>query len=175
MRAVHMFPEVGYMDVTSNTNMTGRDLHLLVVKDASGETYSGCATVLPCQQRWVFKNICMFLRILFGDITMSRMRLMLTDDDPAEHGPFDACIQTEACFKLALHMLCVFHGLVMKFQERVYNLLPRKKSNKKELSPTGKLYGESLSCVWLHSASCDICCQVLFASAFVQLSGKLYL
>ena len=38
MRAVHVFPEVGYMDVTSNTNREGRDLHLLVVKDASGET-----------------------------------------------------------------------------------------------------------------------------------------
>ena len=35
MRAVHMFPEVGYMDVTSNTNREGRDLHLLVVKDAN--------------------------------------------------------------------------------------------------------------------------------------------
>ena len=60
MRAVHMFPEVGYMDVTSNTNKEGRDLHLLVVKDANGETYIGCASVLPCQQRWVFKiYICL--------------------------------------------------------------------------------------------------------------------
>ena len=63
MRAVHMFPEVGYMDVISNTNKEGCDIHLLVVKDASGETYIGCASVLPCQQRWVFKNICAFLHI----------------------------------------------------------------------------------------------------------------
>ena len=137
MRAVHMFLEVGYMDVTSNTNREDCNLHLLVVKDASGKMYIGCATVLPCQQRWVFKNIYMSLRVLFGDITLSRMRLMLTDDDPAEHGPFDACTQTEDCFKLALHMLCVFHGLVMKFQERVYKLLPRRGPTPNNYPPKG--------------------------------------
>ena len=35
MRVVHMFPEVGYMYVASNTNKEGCDLHLLVVKDTS--------------------------------------------------------------------------------------------------------------------------------------------
>ena len=55
MRAVNMFPEVAYMDITSNTNNTGRDLHLLVVKNASGETYIGCASILTCQHRWVIK------------------------------------------------------------------------------------------------------------------------
>ena len=145
MRAVHMFPEVGYMDITSNTNREGCDLHLLVVKDDSGETYIGCASVLPCQQRWVFKNIYAFLRIMFGDTTMSRMKLMFIDHDPAEHDPLNACIQIEDCFKLALHMLCIFHGLAMKCQERIYKLLLQKRSNTKELSPKGNLYDESLS------------------------------
>ena len=63
MCAVHVFQAVGYMDVTSNTNKEGRDELLLVVKDTSGETCVGCASVLPCQQRWVFKNICAFLHI----------------------------------------------------------------------------------------------------------------
>lgn len=47
MQAVCMFPEVGYMDVTSNTNKEGCDLHLLVAKDANVETYMGCATMIP--------------------------------------------------------------------------------------------------------------------------------
>lgn len=35
MYAVHMFPEVAYMDVTCNTNGEGRDLHLLIVEGAN--------------------------------------------------------------------------------------------------------------------------------------------
>ena len=142
MRAVHMFPEVGYMNVTSSTNRGGRGLHLLVVKDASGETYIRCASILPCQQRWAFKNMHAFLWILFGDTTMSRMRLMLIDDDLTEYGPFDACTKIDECYKFALHMLCVFHGLVIKFQEKVYTLLPCKRTNSKELSTVGNLCGE---------------------------------
>ena len=48
MQAVHIFHKVAYMDIISNTNSEGRDLHLLVVKDANGGTYIGCATILPC-------------------------------------------------------------------------------------------------------------------------------
>ena len=44
-RAVHMFPEVIYMDIISNTNRQKRDLFLLVLKDASGETNIGNASV----------------------------------------------------------------------------------------------------------------------------------
>ena len=33
IRALHMFPEVAYMDVTSNTNKEERDLFLMVGKD----------------------------------------------------------------------------------------------------------------------------------------------
>ena len=50
-RAVHMHPEVIYMDVISNSNKQKRDLFLLVVKDASGETNIGNASVLPCGKK----------------------------------------------------------------------------------------------------------------------------
>ena len=39
IRSVHMFPEVFYMDVTANTKKQKRDLFLMVVKVANGETF----------------------------------------------------------------------------------------------------------------------------------------
>ena len=37
---VHMFPEVMFMDTIANTNRQKRDLFLMVVKDAPGDTPS---------------------------------------------------------------------------------------------------------------------------------------
>ena len=56
IRAFHMFPEVAYLDVTSNTNKEGRDLFLMVGKEADGSTFIANATIIPSQQRWVFKK-----------------------------------------------------------------------------------------------------------------------
>ena len=74
---------------------------------------------------------------------MSRLRLALTDDDPAEHGPFDTCVKTEKCYEDAISMLCVFHGVVMKFQEQIYPKLPHRKGTKL-LTKQGDLYGECI-------------------------------
>ena len=142
IRVVHMFPEVGFMDTTANTNKQNRDLFLLVVKDASGETFIGNVTIIPSQQRWVFSKIyhSFFVR-LYGKACMSRLRLAVTDDDPSAHGPLDMMFVTDPCYN-ATHMLCVFHGLVMQFQENVYPLLPHKRgSQKKLLTKRGELYG----------------------------------
>ena len=72
------------MDVTSKTNRQNRDLFLMVVKDASGETFVGNVTLIPSQQRWVFHMIYRdFFTALYGKVTVSRFRLLLTDDDIA--------------------------------------------------------------------------------------------
>ena len=148
VRHVQMFPEVVYMDVTSKTNRQNRDLFLMVVKDASGETFVGNVTLIPSQQRWVFHMIYRdFFTALYGKVTVSRFRLLLTDDDIAEHGPLDCLISTNGCYKNGRHMLCIFHGIVMGFMEKIYVHLPtksgRKKAGRKELSKKGLLYGMS--------------------------------
>ena len=56
-RHVHMFPEVMFLDVIANTNQQKRDLFLMVVKDASGETFIGNTSVLPCGQKWIFTKL----------------------------------------------------------------------------------------------------------------------
>ena len=143
IRAFHMFPEVAYLDVTSNTNAEGRDLFLMVGKDADGSTFIANATIIPSQQRWVFKKIYHFFPLIYGETCISRLRLALTDDDPAEHGPFDTCVKTQKCYEDAISMLCVFHGVVMKYQEQIYPKLPHKKGTKL-LTKQGDLYGECI-------------------------------
>jgi len=147
IRHVHMFPEVFFMDVTANTNRQKRDLFLLVVKDACGETFIGNATVIPSGKRWVFQKIYqIFFRELYGDVTIGRNRLSITDDDHCEYGPFENCVATLECYAKSRHMLCVFHAIVMTYNEQVHPKLPHKKRSKKqsrELTDDGNLFGES--------------------------------
>ena len=143
-RHVHMFPEVFFIDVTANTNRQKRDLFLMVVKDANGQTFVGNATVIPSGRRWVYQKIYShFFLQLYGEVTIGRNRLALTDDDNAEHGPFDNCIETMDCYKNSRHMLCVFHALVMQFHADVYPKLPHKPGQNKELTELGGEYGAS--------------------------------
>lgn len=142
LRLVHMFPELSYMDVTGGTNKQKRDLFLAVAHDASGETFIGNATSIPSGKRWVFSTIYQsFFLLLYGETTMSRLRLALTDDDNAEWGPLDNCIKTMPCYGKATHMLCVFHALVMAFHEQVYPKLPHKRGDKHTLTAEGDMYG----------------------------------
>ena len=147
-RHVQMFPEVFYLDVTANTNRQKRNLLLMVVKDANGETFIGNATVIPSEKRWVFHRIYHdFFVILYGCHTIMRNRLILTDDDDAEHGPLDNLIDTTECYKRTLHMLCIFHAIVMPYKEQVHPKLPRKPGNSKEVTALGDAYGETTPCV----------------------------
>ena len=143
MRHVSMFPEVMFFDVTANTNSLKRDLFLMVIKDSNNETFIGNATVIPSGQRWVYLMIYKdFLRELYGDTTISRNRLCLTDNDESEWGPLDTVIKTVPCWNGSLHMLCMFHALTIVFFEKVYPKLPhRGKAKNKTLTEVGKSYG----------------------------------
>ena len=84
IRMVHMFPEVFFMDVTNSTNRQNKPLFLMVVKDANGETHVGNISVLPSEKKWVFNEIYQTIFVsLYGETTMNRNRLMLTDEDTA--------------------------------------------------------------------------------------------
>ena len=125
MRHVHMFPEVFFMDVTSNTNRQKRELFILVVKDASGETFIGNATVIPSGKKWVFQKIYQtFFLNLYGPLTIRRNRLVITDDDRSQYGPLENCVATLECYAESKHMLCVFHAVAMGFYETIRPKLP---------------------------------------------------
>ena len=140
--AVHIFPEVFYMNVISNTNWQKRDQFVLVVKDASGETNICNFFVLPCGKIWIFLFVYQhFLHYLYENAALSCVRLALTDGDAASHIAFDAATKIVRKLSLAKHMLCVFRAVAMRFQDVVYGV-PSKTQGSKELTAKGANYGE---------------------------------
>ncbi len=143
-RHVAMYPEVFYMDVTSNTNKQKRDLFLMIVKDANLQTFVGNLTIIPSGQRWVFSMIYKsFFIHLYGDRTIEKNRLCLTDDDGCEWGPLDDSINSIKCWSGSQHMLCMFHALTMQYFEKIFPKLPHKGNGKgRKLTKLGKEYGK---------------------------------
>ena len=89
IRSMQMHPEVQFFDVMANVNKQKRDMFLSVLKAASGGCFIGNLTILPCQQRWIFLKIYQtFFLYLYGKDTISKIRLVLTDDDEASHSAF---------------------------------------------------------------------------------------
>ena len=56
---------------------------------------------------------------MYGDTTLSRLRLALTDDDTESHGAFDVTTKIVRELSSANHMLCVFHAVAMRYQDVV--------------------------------------------------------
>jgi len=141
IRMVNMFPDVFFMDVTSSTNRQNKPLFLMVVKDANGESHIGNISVLPSEKKWVFNEIfkTVFLE-LYGEHTIQRNQLMLTDEDTAFYEPIMESIASLPCYEGSEHMLCMFHALAKKFKEIVYPKLPHKKCGK-VLDERGEKYG----------------------------------
>ena len=141
-RAVHMFPEVFHMDVIANTNRQKRDLFVLVIKDASGETNIGNASVLPCGKLWIFwwftKSFFVTymetLRFPICDWRWLMTILLLTAQlMPPPKLWKSYRLQSTCC-------LC-FHAVVMCYQDLVYGRLPKTRDNK-TLAAKGVVYGE---------------------------------
>ena len=87
--------------------------------------------------QWYIKKI----RYLYGDTTLSGLRLALTDDDTSSHSAFDAVTTAMKEISSAKHMLCVFHAVVVRYQNFVYGYLP-KTQDSKTLATEGEIYGE---------------------------------
>ena len=68
---------------------------------------------MPCGQRWIFLKIYQtFFVYLYGSVAISRIELVLTDNDASSHGAISDAEILEPCWKGVRIMLCVFHGLV---------------------------------------------------------------
>ena len=57
IRAMHMNPEVQFLDVAANMNSLKHEMFFAVVKGATGQTFIVDATVMPCGQGWIFLKI----------------------------------------------------------------------------------------------------------------------
>ena len=140
-----MNPEVLFLDVAANMNSQKREMFFAVVKGATGQTFIVNATVMPCGQGWIFLKIYeTFFLYLYGKTAIERIQLVLTDDDPSSHGALAHVKILDKCWEDVVHMLCVFHGLIMAFHKIVWPKLPHKRGNAFELTNTGKAYCTSL-------------------------------
>jgi hypothetical protein len=78
---------------------------------------------------------------LFGDVTVQRNRLGLTEEDPLEYRTFEANTKSDKNYQQSKVMLCTFHTIWKPFKETIRPRLP-KKSGGVLLSTIGKSYGE---------------------------------
>ncbi len=104
-------------------------------------------TIIPSSKKWVFHAIfhLAFLQ-LYGTGICSMNPLVLTDEEDAEYGSFEALIATNDIFKSSKVMLCIYHALWQPFKRDIHPLLPRKSAKGKpiELTTVGSQWGNLL-------------------------------
>ena len=124
------------LSIRTGTNRQGKELFVMAVRSASGDTLPGNLTIIPSGQKWVFHSIYKYaFPLLYSVQVCSRNRLVLTDEDPSEYSPMENLIITENHFKKSNVMLCTFHGIWMAFKQSIV-----KTYGDKEVAI---LYGES--------------------------------
>ena len=99
VRFVAMHPETIFGDVTGSVNKQKKDLYMMAVRNPTPPTFPGNLTIIPSGKRWVFLCIYKLAFIgLYGEITCSRIRLYLTDEDKSEMEPMENLIATDKVF-----------------------------------------------------------------------------
>jgi hypothetical protein len=98
--------------ILSGTNQQKKELFVMAVRSASGDTLPGNLTIIPSAQKWVFHAIYQHaFPHLYSSEVCSRNRLVLTDEDTSQFKPFESLISTTHIFNLSKVMICTFHGI----------------------------------------------------------------
>ncbi len=119
IRMVNMFLEIFFMDVTCCTNHQNKPLFLMVIKDANGETQIGYISVLSFEKKWVFNEMSKRVFVeLYGENTIHRNFLMLTDKDSAVYEPIMDSIATRVEYQQSKHMLSLFHAIAKNLMRK---------------------------------------------------------
>jgi hypothetical protein len=144
VQLVAMHPEVWFIDVTAGVNRQKQDMLVLAIRTPSGVTFPANVTFIPSGRRWVFECVYRYAFVaLFGKVTISRNWLALFDEDNAEYGPFQHCIQTVPEYAKSRVMLCAFHAVWMPFKKNIYPLITKRFSDSNGcLTKIGKSVGE---------------------------------
>ncbi len=88
-----------------------RDLSFMAIRTPGGKTFPENMTIVPSGQVWVFPEIYKHAFIyLYGEVTVSRCRLVLTDEDFSQYHPLENLIHTSTIFNDITVMLCIFHA-----------------------------------------------------------------
>ena len=158
IKYVSMYPEVWFLDCTYGeyfynflsivdiisywyflpaTNRQGKELFVMAVRSASGDTLPGNLTIIPSGQKWVFHSIYKYaFPHLYSVQVCARNWLVLTDKDPSEYSPMENLILSKDHFSQSTVMLCTFHGIWMAFKQSIVKTYGD--------NDLGILYGKSL-------------------------------
>jgi hypothetical protein len=76
--------------IQTGTNQQGKELFVMAVRSASGDTLPGNLTIIPSGQKWVFHSIYKYaFPLLYSVQVCARNHLVLTDEDPSEYSPME--------------------------------------------------------------------------------------
>jgi hypothetical protein len=118
----------------------------MAIQTATGKTFLGYFSIIPSAKKCVFYAIfhLAFLS-LYGQHISSLNRLVLTDEEDAEHCSFECLIATHDAFRLSKVMLYTFHAIWQPFKLDIYHLLPKKRHQRAYLLNLLKLGNHEVS------------------------------
>ncbi|MGH3054865.1 MAG: hypothetical protein ACRDL7_07790 [Gaiellaceae bacterium] len=120
IRLARMYPEVFFMDVTSQTNSEKRELFIVAGKDCNAGGFVAARIFLPSEKRWVFHWIFSHcLPVLLGEDVISNNRLCITDGDTDSYLPLHDAINEGGIWGNSTHALCEFHLLSIGWKRLV--------------------------------------------------------
>ena len=107
-RLFNAFPEVSFVDTTSQTNNELRPLLMMCGKDSNSQPFVALRFIMPSEQRWTFKWFYEIAApILLGRKACSRNSLGITDGDPNEYMSFTSSMGVH--YPNSMHLLCRWH------------------------------------------------------------------
>ena len=92
-RLFYLYPEVMFIDITSDTNKEKRPLFTITGRTATGTMFTMLRAFLPNQKTWTFRWLfSIVLSSSFNRRAMLRCKAMITDGDSQETGQLDIAI-----------------------------------------------------------------------------------
>jgi hypothetical protein len=99
----------------SGTNRQKKELFVMTVHSASGDTLPGNLTIIPSAQKWVLHAMYQHaFPHLFSSEVCSWNRLVLTDEDTSQFKPYECLISTTNVFNLSKVMIYTFHRICIQ-------------------------------------------------------------
>ena len=117
---ISMFPEVMFMDTTSQTNNEKRALFLVSGKDNNGGSFTAACIFLPSERKWVFQWVFQYcLPTLLGKLAVQRNQACVTDGDQNEYGSLTELSGAGQLWQGTTHTLCEWHLLNAQWRKAV--------------------------------------------------------
>ena len=151
LRLMYLYPEVLFMDVTSDTNKEKRPLFTVTGRTAQGKMFTILRAFMPNEKSWIFNWIfSVVFKNTFEERLIKRVVYVLTDGDPQEYQQLDNAINE--FFPQARRGRCGYHLCTKTFETHGPNL--GKKDQKKNHL---KHYHMGIIKAWVYSWMKDHC------------------